>query len=141
MELRRRRSAGFAGHVERCIRRMQRTVKIDTQSQRDRWISELDELFMEATSIAKGKVTRQQVGDKLQSIPLKERQMWAQAAANIGMVMGNLSKQYDVVQIDKDLDALERKIKEINEEHARTFRQSNTAAQSEEENTDNNTDS
>lgn len=139
--MRMRRSARFAGHVERCIRRLRRTDKIDTQSQRDRWIGELDELFMEATSIAKGKVTQQQVGDKLQSIPLKERQMWAQAAANIGMVMGNLSKHYDEVQIDKDLDALERMIKENHEKHDRLFGQSNTATQSGEENAESNTES
>ena len=98
--MRRRRSSGFAFHVERRICHLQRRFKVDTQSLRNRWITELDDLFGVATSIAKGKVTQQQVGDKLQSITVKERQMWAQAAANIGAVMGNLSKGYDEVQID-----------------------------------------
>jgi hypothetical protein len=79
---------------------------------RNRWIGELDELFSMATSIAKGKVTQQQVGDKAQVITPKERQMWAQVAANIGMVMGNLSKRYDERQIDEDLDELERLLAE-----------------------------
>jgi len=34
--------------------------------------------------------------------------MWANVAANIGNVMGNLSRTYDERQIDKDLDELEQ---------------------------------
>ena len=98
----------FVPQVERRICHLQRTVRLDTIEMRNKWISELDELFDMATEIAKGKVSQQQVGDKMQIITPRERQMWAQVAANIGMVMGNLSKAYDERQIDKDLDTLER---------------------------------
>ncbi len=104
---------GFTVQVYRRICHLQDNVKVDTQVMRDRWIGELDELFGMATSIAKGKVTQQQVGDKVQAISPKERQMWAQIAANIGMVMGNLSHRYDERQIDKDLDELERLLEEV----------------------------
>ena len=109
----RRRNVGFTVQVERRICRLQRAVRVDTQDLRNRWIGELDELFGMATSIAKGNVSQQQVGDKFQPITPKERQMWAQVAANIGMVMGNLSKGYDERQIDKDLDEMERMMGEI----------------------------
>jgi hypothetical protein len=66
-----------------------------------------------ATSIAKGKVSQQQVGDKLQSITPKERQMWAQVSANIGLVMGNLAKGYDETKFNEDLAKLERLLDEI----------------------------
>jgi hypothetical protein len=80
---------------------------------RNKWINELDELFDTATSIAKGEISQQQNGDKLQTIAPKERQMWAQIAANIGAVMGNLTKAYDERQIDEDLEELERLLAEV----------------------------
>jgi hypothetical protein len=84
---------------------------------RNKWIRELDDLFDTATSIAKGKISQQQVGDKLQTITPKERQMWTQLAANICMVMGNLTKACDERQIDEDLDELEKAIRELNATH------------------------
>ena len=66
-----------------------------------------------ATSIAKGKVGQQHVGEKLQSITLKEQQMWAQVAANIGLAMGNLAKTYDETRFNEDLARLESQIAEI----------------------------
>lgn len=115
---------GFTFQVEARICRLHQTAKFNTQgfrnkwiSERNKWISELDDLFEMATSIAKGKVGQQQVGDKLQFITPKERQMWAQVAANIGMVMGNLSKGYDERQFDEDLDEMEQLMNEIKKMH------------------------
>ena len=108
-----RRDSGFTVQVERRICRLQQTVRVDTQGLRNKWISELDDLFDMATSIAKGKVGQQQVGDKLQSITPKERQMWAQVSANIGLVMGNLAKGFDEIQLDQDLAELEKLMDEI----------------------------
>ncbi len=108
-----RHRTGFGIQVQRRICHLQRTVKVDTQDLRDRWIGELDELFGMASSIAKGKVTQQQVGDKMQSITPRERQMWARVAANIGMVMGNLSRGFDERQVNKDLDELQRLLAEV----------------------------
>ena len=107
------REDGVTVQVYRRICHIQREVKVDTQDLRDRWLGELDELFGMATSIAKGKVTQQQVGDKVQAITPKERQMWAQIAANIGMVMGNLSERFDERQVDRDLDELDRFLAEV----------------------------
>jgi hypothetical protein len=99
--------------VERRICHLQKTVNVNTQSLRNKWITELDYLFDIATSIAKGKVDQQQVGDKLQFITPKERQMWAQVSANVGMVMGNLAKGFDETKFNEDLAGLERQIDEI----------------------------
>jgi hypothetical protein len=135
-----RRNLGFTVQVERRICRLQRAAKIDTQDLRNRWIGELDELFGMATSIAKGNVSQQQVGDKLQFITPKERQMWAQVAANIGMVMGNLSKGYDERQFDDDLDEMERLMGEIKKLHAEGAGQAGPASQAGAGNTDGNTE-
>jgi hypothetical protein len=116
-----RRNPGFTFQVEARICQLHQTAKFDTQGLRNKWISELDDLFDMATSIAKGKVSQQQVGDKLQSITPKERQMWAQVSANIGSVMGNLAKGYDETKFDEDLAELERlmdKIKKLRGETA-----------------------
>ena len=103
----------FAMQVQRRIFHFQKTVSLDTMEMRHKWVTELDGLFDIATSTAKGKISQQQVGDKLQMITPKERQMWAQIAANIGMVMGNLTKAYDEREFDEDLAELERQVKEL----------------------------
>ena len=77
------------------------------------WIDKLDALFVLATSIAKGEVNRQRVGDRVEFITPKQRQMWAHVAAHIAMVMGNLAKGYDEHQFNEDLAEVERLVDEI----------------------------
>jgi hypothetical protein len=113
----RRRNIGFTVQVERRICRLKREVRFDTQDLRNKWLGELDDLFSLATSIAKGEVSQQKVGDEMKPITLKERQMWAHIAANIGAVMSNMSNGYDERQIDKDLDKLEEMLKKNEELH------------------------
>ena len=108
-----RRRQDFVIQVERRICHLQQTASVDIQGLRNRWIGELDQLFGIATSIAKGEVTKQQVADRLQSITPKERQLWAQVAANIGMVMGNLSKGYEERQFNEDIAELERQVDQV----------------------------
>jgi hypothetical protein len=98
--------------VERRIFDVHENIRLDMQGLRNKWLTELDDLFDTATAIAKGKVGQQQVGDKLQYITPKERQMWAQIATNIGMVMSNLSKGYDDRQFNEDFTELNRLIDE-----------------------------
>ena len=98
---------------EHPIRLYRQTNIIETQNLRKKWIIELDDLFDIANLIAKGKVDLQQVGDKLQSITPKERQMWAQVTANIGQVMGNLAKAHDDTQFNDDVVELERLLDEV----------------------------
>lgn len=108
-----RQNIGFTLQVERRICRLKKTVKVDTQDLRTKWIAELDNLFDMATSIANGKVNQQQFGDKVQFITPKERQMWAQVSANIGLVMSNLAKGYDETKFNEDLAELEKLANEI----------------------------
>ena len=108
-----RRNMGFTIQIERRIYRLKKTARVDTQDLRKKWIAELDNLFDMATSIANGKVSQQQFGDKLQFITPKERQMWAQVSANIGMVMSNLAKGYDETKFNEDLAKLEKLTNEI----------------------------
>jgi hypothetical protein len=139
--MRRRPSRSFATHVERRICRLQRLVRFDTQDLRNRWLGELDDLFSLATSIAKGEVSQQKVGDKMQYISPKERQMWAHLAANIGMVMSNMSKGYDERQIDKDLDKLEEMLQETEKLHPEVAAKTSPQLQTEAGNTDSNKES
>ena len=106
-----RHNHSFVQLVERRISQLHRRVKLDTNEMRNRWITELESLFDMATPIAKGEIS--QGSDKLEATTPKERQMWAQTAANIATVMGNLSKTYDERQTDEDLDRLESYMIEI----------------------------
>ena len=94
-----------------------KTDSIDTQELRKKWITELDDLFDMANLIAKGKVDQQQVNGKLQSVTPKERLMWAQVAANVAQVIGNLSKAHDDTQFNDDLARLENLMKEVHRLH------------------------
>ena len=108
-----RRIPEYTTQIESRICRLKQAVAVDTQTLRNKWITELDDLFEIAVLIAKGKIDQQQVGGKLQSITPKERQMWAQVTANIGQVMGNLAKGYDETQFNEDIDELERLTDEV----------------------------
>ena len=98
--------------VERLMFNIRENVRLDMQGLRNKWITELDDLFATANAIAKGKVGQQQVGDKLQCITPKERQMWAQIATNIGSVMSSLAKGYDDRQFNEDFAHLEKLVDE-----------------------------
>ncbi len=110
---RNRHIIGFAVRVERRICLLQHTTKVDTQKLRKKWMDELDDLFSLAASIAKGDVSQEKVGDKLETISPKDRQMWAQIAAKIGGVMANLSRGFDEREFNEDLQELERLVDDI----------------------------
>ena len=110
-----RHPGGFARQVYRRIFQRPETERLDTQDLRNKWVDELGSMFDMATSIAKGEISQQTVGDKSQTITPKERQMWAQVAANIASVMGNLAKAYDERQFNEDLAELERQLEEWKE--------------------------
>ncbi len=103
-----RHKQNYGLSVERRMLNIRESVRLDMQGLRNKWLTELDDLFDTATAIAKGKVGQQQVGDKLQYITPKERQMWAQIATNIGMVMSSLAKGYDERQFNEDFARLEK---------------------------------
>ena len=129
---------GFTVHVERRIFHLQQTVKVDTQELRNKWMTELDDLFSLATSIAKGDITQQEVGGKLLSITPREREKWAQIAAKIGMVVVNLSRGYDERQIDKDLDKLEKLLDKNQKLYDDAIAKASPALKTEIENADSN---
>jgi len=136
-----RRNIRFTVQVQRRICHLQHAVKVDTQELRDKLIVELDGLFDMATSFAKGNVTQDKVGDKWQPITPKERQMWAQVAAKIGMAEANISKGYDERQIDKDLDLLEKLLEKNKKLYDDAAAKTNHALQTQTEDADNNTES
>ena len=49
----------------------------------------------------------------MQRITPKERQMWAQTAAKIGMVMSNLSRGFDEREFNEDLQELGKLVDEL----------------------------
>jgi len=112
-----RRRPDYTLQVESRICHLRQRVGAETQNLRNKWITELDNLFDIAVQIAKGNVDQQQVNGKLQPITPKERQMWAQITANIGQVMGNLAKGYDETKFNEDIDELERLFDEVKTMH------------------------
>ena len=134
-----RRNPGYTLQIERRIFHIDKAVKLETQNLRNKWVIELDDIFDMATSIAKGKISQQQVGDKLQSITSKERQMWAQVAANIGQVLGTLTKGYDDTRFNEDITELERQIAEIKKFQLERASKENMVTETKLENTDDGT--
>ena len=108
-----RRRPDYTLQVESRISHIRQRVGAETQILRNKWITELDNLFDIAVQIAKGKVDHQQINGKLQPITPKERQMWAQITANIGQVMGNLAKGYDETQFNEEIEHLEQLIDDV----------------------------
>ena len=108
-----RRLPNYSIEIERRTFNIHEKVRLDMQALRNKWITELDSLFETANAIAKGKVSQQQVGDKLQQITPKERQMWAQITTSVGMVMSNLSRGYDERQWNEDFAEVERLLNEV----------------------------
>ncbi len=124
-----RYNPGFTVQVERRIFRLRQTAGVDTQSLRTEWIGQLDVLFKLATSIAKGKDNRQEVGDKIENVTPKERQMWAHVAAHVALVMGNLAKGLDERQFDEDLTEMERLVDEIKKLQDQTVKNGDRTAE------------
>jgi ubiquinone biosynthesis protein UbiJ len=60
--------------------------------------------------------------------------MWANVAAHIAEVMGNLSKGYDERRFNEDLAELERQVDEIKKLQAQSDRAENRAMETESEN-------
>jgi hypothetical protein len=60
--------------------------------------------------------------------------MWANVAAHIAEVMGNLSKGYDERLFNEDLAELEKQVDEIKELQAQSDRTENRAMETESEN-------
>ena len=52
-------------------------------------------------------------GENAEAVSYKERQLWAHAAAHIGMVLANLTKGFDEVKFNEDLEKLESVVNEI----------------------------
>jgi predicted metal-dependent phosphoesterase TrpH len=59
----------------------------------------------------------------------KERQMWANVAAHIAEVMGNLSKGYDERRFNEDLAELEQLVNEIKQLQTEQVKPGDRAAQ------------
>ena len=108
-----RRKLSIITSVQRCLATIKVDPALDTQACRRMLVFRLVFVFNMATSIATGEVKELKVGNKMQSVTPKERQMWAHVAAHVAEVMGNLSTQYEEEDFKKDLSELERQIDEI----------------------------
>jgi hypothetical protein len=94
------------------LREDSKLPEMGTQELRDAWVKKLNSLFnMAATLAANG--SQEKEGVKEQFLSSRERQLWAHAAAHIGLVMGNLSKEYDEIKFNEDLAKLERVVDAI----------------------------
>jgi len=87
--------------IEKRIKKLRATFRLDTQQLRYNLINRLTELFNAASHLAKSR-----------DIELKDRQEWTRIASYIAQTIESVSKGYDERQIDKDLAELEKMIDE-----------------------------
>ena len=86
-----------------------RIFQVDTQRIRAKLMKSLEGMFEVAEGFAKDK-----------NLKLKQRQVWSRIAAYIGQVINSLAKSFDEAKISKQLDELERMIREGSGEEAET---------------------
>jgi len=99
-------------NISQRVVRLRRTVQIDTQQIRSKALKDLGELFELAMALARGEVKTQTEGGKTERVTLKQRQMWARIAAYVAQIMNSVATGFDERQIDKNLDELERMVRE-----------------------------
>ena len=78
-----------------------RIFELDTQKTRAKLIESLEKMFKMAEGFVKDK--------KLEP---EQRQIWSRIAAYIGQVINSLTKSFDEAKVSKQLDRLERMIRE-----------------------------
>ncbi|MCS7124791.1 MAG: hypothetical protein NZ932_05200 [Candidatus Bathyarchaeota archaeon] len=93
--------------ISRKVAQLKETVKVDTQKIREKILAELQAIFQNAVSLAKGETTVNK-----QPLTIKERQAWARVAAYTAQVIQGIAKGFDERQIDEDLAKLEELINE-----------------------------
>ena len=98
--------------IEKRVRRLRKSIKVETQEIRAKTLENLEEIFNLAASLAKGEVKTQTVDGLPVKVTIKQRQMWARVAAYIAQIMNSIALRFDERQIDVELDELERLINE-----------------------------
>lgn len=83
------------------IAKTRRIVQVDTQRMRAKLLRSLQEQFEIADRFAKD-----------DSLTPKQRQFWMRICAYIGQVMNSVAKGFDESKVSKQLDDLERMIRE-----------------------------
>ena len=83
------------------MRRARENLATDMQRTRLKLLNDLDNMF----DMAKRYATSQDTKDK-------QRQIWIRVMAYIGQVMNSISKSFDEAAVTKDLEKLERMIRE-----------------------------
>jgi len=93
--------------ITRKIAQLKETVKIDTQKIRKKILEQLQIIFQNAVTMAKGETTVNK-----EPLTIKQRQAWTRVAAYTAQVIQGITKGFDERQIDQDLQKLEELINE-----------------------------
>ncbi|MEM3699865.1 MAG: hypothetical protein QXL57_03230 [Candidatus Bathyarchaeia archaeon] len=93
--------------ITRKIAQLKEKFKIDTQKIREKILEDLQAIFENAVSMAKGETTVNK-----ETLNIKQRQAWARVAAYTAQVIQSIAKGFDERQIDQDLAKLEELINE-----------------------------
>jgi hypothetical protein len=83
------------------VRRARKTLKVDMQRTRLKLLKDLEKMFDMARGYATSENTKE-----------KQRQIWIRIMTYTGQVMNSISKSFDEVAVTKDLERLERMIRE-----------------------------
>jgi len=98
--------------IARRIFQLRRSLEVDKEQMRLKTISQLGQLFEMASSFARGEQRWQVVDGKPEPVKMKQRKMWARVAAYIAQIVTAVTERYDVREVDRELDELERLVNE-----------------------------
>ena len=87
------------------IAKTKQAFQVDTQRMRSELLRNLEKQFEVADGFAKD-----------EDLTPKQRQFWMRVSAYIGQVMNSVAKSFDETKISKQLDKLERMIREASGE-------------------------
>lgn len=99
------RSLNFQQFMSRRFEETKETFLVDTQKIRSKLLRSLESQFEIADGFAKD-----------ETLKAKQRQFWMRIAAYIGQVMNSIAKGFDESKILKQLEKLERMIREDSRE-------------------------
>ena len=99
----------FQQSIIRRIGNTKEILKVDTQLIRSKLLESLQKQFEIADAFAKDN-----------SLKPKQRQFWMRISAYIGQVMNSIAKGFDEFKISRQLDELERMIREGSGEETQT---------------------
>jgi methionyl-tRNA synthetase len=99
-------------YVLQRIEKIRKDVEANTQRLRGKTRNYLEEIFIMAAKIARGKIKHQRINGKMVPITLNQRRRWLQVAAHAAETIKSVATNFDEQEIHTKLKELERIVDE-----------------------------